>query len=737
MNSTDKLIKSLPHIRALFGDDEIQKKNKTYEIFNSASLSKENKVQRLSIANQYDYDIEALSGAHRISNLYYHQLMYNSTSDDKKRRLDDYRSMANYSEVERALTEICNEFFENDDKGQFIKLKFTGDYNSEIQSLIEEEFYKFVEIFKFEEKGHKMVRDWLTEGELFFENIVSLKKPELGIIGVNRLCTDRCDPLYYDLDNELIDCFLLRAKTADMYPFQWGKNTSQASYGTNHNHQILFMNEKQITYVANDQWSDGRKFKLPVLHYAHRPYRQLSLIEDATVIYMLVRAPERLVFKIDVGNMPPSKAEQYMRRVMGQLWSRKTIAKDGRVENVYDPQGMVENFWFPVKGDAKASDVSSIGGGKVSPDNLEILNFFVQKLYQSLKVPLSRLNSETTFGDGESITREELCFAEYIINMQKMWAAAVKRSFIVHLKLKGKKILDSAKRLKMDRIMKNDGTGSAPEDSFEISKVFKDDFNNKCWDYYDTVCEAIEDELIKLENDLANERQEILLDIASNEKVIEEMEDKIIVESHDYNRKNLELAIEQLNSNLNSIEEEFKKIDEIKNDVLSWWEQYDLKEEDIHVKFVEPSQFFALREQQIFNLKYENFSNMSSNDFVSPTLALKKYLGWSDKEILANLDMLKRDAAFRWDLAQIEQNGPDFREKALEELQGTVEAEGGLGAANAIGGMGSGGGPSLPSPSNDLGGDVGGDASAPSIDDTSVPDFGEPPSPPTDSDSGE
>ena len=715
MNPTDRLINSLPHVRSLFGDDRVQKINKTYEIFDNASLSKEKRVQRLSVSNKYDYNIDEMNGGGQISNMYYHQLMYNSSSDDKKRRLDDYRSMANYSEVERALSEICNEFFENDDKGKFLKIRINGDYNSEVQTLIEEEFYKFTEIYKFEEKGQKYIRDWLTEGELFFENIVSAKKPELGIIGVNRLSTDRCDPLYYDLDNELIDCFLLRAKSPDMYPYQWGKTAMQASYGSDHNHQILFMNEKQITYISNDQWSDGRKFKLPVLHYAHRPYRQLSLIEDATVIYMLVRAPERLVFNIDVANMQPSKAEEYMRRLMSQLLTKKTIAKDGRVENVYDPQGMLENYWFPKRGDGKGSSVESVGGGKVSPDNLEILNFFVQKLYQSLKVPLSRLNSETTFGDGQNITREELCFAEYIINMQKMWASAIKQAFIVHLKLKGKKLLDSAKTLKLNKILKD---STDPNSYFEISKLFNEEFTEKCWDNYDLISEEVEKTIDANIKNIEIYRESILSDLEQNDTILEQIRSGVILENEDFSVQNIENHITVLENELDSLTEQEEKLNDVRADILSWWEQYDLREEDILIKFVEPSQFFALREQQLFQTKYDNFSNMSQNDFVSNTLALKMYLGWSDKEILTNLDMLKKDAAFRWELLQIEQNGPDFREKALEELQGTMEAGGGLDAGGGIGGRSP---VSLP-PSSGGDDSMGGD-----MPDASLPEFGDAP----------
>jgi hypothetical protein len=410
---------------------------------------------------------------------------------------------------------------------------------------------------------------------------------------------------------------------------------------------------------------------------------------------------------------------------MSQFWSKKTIAQDGRIENVYDPQGMLENYWFPVREGGKASDVKSVGGGKASPDNLEILNFFVQKLYQSLKVPLSRLNSETAFSDGESITREELCFAEYIINMQKLWAAAIKKSFIVHLKLKGKKLLQTAKKLNIDYVIDK----KQPANSFQVSQIYKDNFHNKCWDYYDMVCEEINDKIEENFQELQNKKNLIMEELENCERIISGIETGYIFETVDVQKKVYLENFENLSEQISIIEEQENNLNDVKNDMTSWWEQYDLREEDLQVKFVEPSQFFALREQQIFQLKYDNFNNMSQNDFVSNTLALKKYLGWSDKEILANLDLLRKDAAFRWELAQIEQNGPDFREKALEELQGTMET-GALGAEGGGGGLGGMGGPSLPTPS--AGGAGGADGGGPDLGspDTNLPAFG-PPAPGT------
>ena len=85
------------------------------------------------------------------------------------------------------------------------------------------------------------------------------------------------------------------------------------------------MDQNQITYVNSGVYNETKNFCIPFLENARRPYRQLSLIEDAIVIYRLVRAPERLVFNVDVGNMAPPKAEAYLRKLIQNYWSKKTF----------------------------------------------------------------------------------------------------------------------------------------------------------------------------------------------------------------------------------------------------------------------------------------------------------------------------------------------------------------------------------------------------------------------------
>jgi hypothetical protein len=75
-----------------------------------------------------------------------------------------------------------------------------------------------------------------------------------------------------------------------------------------------------------------------------------------------------------------------------------------------------------------------------------------------------------------------------------------------------------------------------------------------------------------------------------------------------------------------------------------------------------PTNFYELRENQKFQLKAENFNNITQSDFVSKTYAQKRYLGWSDTDVMANREFLRKDKELMWELAQIENNGPDWRE---------------------------------------------------------------------------
>ena len=551
----------LPYVNQAVQD--ITDINPKYELFSRLSKRREEYALKQSVIigpeMRDSYDV----GNIVIDNTY-HQFIYAKIDTDKIRRLAEYRRMAAYAEVSDCLDEISDESINTDDNGDIIKFSLKGDYPSEIKAEVTKEFNKFIQVFDLENRGWSYFRQLLIDGELFFENISSEQKPHLGILNIINVPSELINPVYDNVQNNIIQGFILRKPVQDEL-----KNPSTPTSNVTmrgQQEQIIMLESRQITYVSSALWNEDKSIKLPFIENCRRSYKQLSLIEDAIVIYRLVRAPERLKFIIDVGNMPPYKAEAYMQKLMHQYWNKKSYdSTKGGAQNIYDPQSMLDSYWFPKRQGESGSDVQVLQGGQ-NLGQLDDLMYFVNKLYKSLKVPVTRLNPNETFKDGNEILKEELKFAKFIIRLQQQFAYGIKAAFITHLKLRG------------------------------------------------------------------------------------------------------------------------------------WWKDYKLRERDISLKFNPPSNFFALREQQLFNIKSENFTSITSGDSIAKTFAQRHYLHLTDAQISENMAWLRKDAALRWELAQIEAAGPNWREQQAALAQAAAGgAGGGMPGAPMGGGMaGAGAGGEFP-----------------------------------------
>jgi hypothetical protein len=157
------------------------------------------------------------------------------------------------------------------------------------------------------------------------------------------------------------------------------------------------------------------------LHKAIKPVNQLRMIEDAVVIYRIARAPERRIFKIDVGNLPKVKAEQYLRDVMARYRNKLVYdASTGEIRDDRNYMSMLEDFWLPSREGGRGTDISTLPGGQNLGEIADI-EYFQKKLYRSLNVPVSRLESSQGFnlGRASEITRDELKFTKFVQRLRK------------------------------------------------------------------------------------------------------------------------------------------------------------------------------------------------------------------------------------------------------------------------------------------------------------------------------
>ena len=419
---TNKLPYQTPNV-----DDIMGNLNPKYEIFQDTGIKRTEALANQSILYKNDYN--SIAHGEFGSESQYAELVYANIEENKGGRLRDYRIMASFAEISDALDEICDECINKDENGNIVNLTFRNtELDARDQIKIQDEFEKYIDYFNLEKRGFEYFRQLLVEGEVFFEHIIHKSYTDDGILGIVHLPTDLVDAVYDNIQNMLIKGFILRKPIFDV------KNPTKLE-----KMELIPMDDNQITYINSGIWNQDKTFRLPFIENARRAYRQLSLVEDSIVIYRLVRAPERLVFNVDVGTMAPPKAEAYLRKLMQQYWSKKTFDTNqaGAVQK-FNPQSMLDSFWFAKRQGSEGTSVTQLAGG-ANLGELADLMYFVNKLYKALKVPTNRLNADATFSDGNEILRDELKFAKFIIRMQQQFASGLKNGFITHLELKGMK----------------------------------------------------------------------------------------------------------------------------------------------------------------------------------------------------------------------------------------------------------------------------------------------------------
>lgn len=412
----------IPYNYSVLDTDETR--NTKYKYFQKVGMRRPEAIAKNSITLNNPFNNTAFSAIERDKT--FGDVMYASPTENKPGRLRDYRTMAAFSEIADALDEICDETINQDENGDIVLLDFKNiEMSVETRKELEEEWEKYLEHYDLINNGWAYFRQFLIEGELFFEQIIHEDYTNVGVLGVVNMPADLIDPVYSNVQNMIVKGFLYQKPIFDPND---PKKVQK--------YEPIPLNESQVVYINNSMYNETKEFIVPFIENCRRAYRQLSMIEDAVVIHRMVHAPLRFVFNVDVGTLPVPQAEAYLRKLQAQYWSTKTFDSDqGDIVKKYSPQSTLDSYWFAKRQGQEPTTVSEIGGTP-GLGELHDLMFFIKKLYRSLKVPTSRLDPEDAFRDGTDILREELKFATMIMRQQKKFASGLKRGFITHLKLR-------------------------------------------------------------------------------------------------------------------------------------------------------------------------------------------------------------------------------------------------------------------------------------------------------------
>lgn len=241
------------------------------------------------------------------------------------------------------------------------------------------------------------------------------------------------------------------ATTGYVAPYNY--TIPNATSGAGQSRFSAAMNEAVIDakHVVHISLTEGLDFYWPfgqsVLETIYRTFKQKELLEDAVLIYRVARAPERRMFKIDVGNMPSHMAMSFVERVKNEIYQRRIPSHTGGGANImdssYNPLSINEDYFFPQTADGRGSSVEVLPGG-ANLGEIDDLKYFNNKMCRGLRVPSSYLptgpdDSERAYSDGKATTAliQEYRFNQYCERLQRLIIQKLDDEFKMFMRWRG------------------------------------------------------------------------------------------------------------------------------------------------------------------------------------------------------------------------------------------------------------------------------------------------------------
>ena len=326
-----------------------------------------------------------------------------------------YRQMSLIPEVDMAIDDIVQEAISSNDLDAQVGINLDNTkFSDSIKSKIREEFSEVLRLLRFNQTSSDIFRKWYVDGRMYFHLLVDPKNPKKGVVGLRMI-----DPIQIKKIREVEkkkdkNGIEVIHKVKEFYTYNQGgfeKNTTLGQGG-----QTLQISPDAIVYTTSGMMDANRRNIIGYMHKGLKSANQLRMMEDALVIYRISRAPERRIFYIDVGNLPKAKAEQYLADTMTRYKNKLVYNADtGEVRDDRKHMSMLEDFWLPRREGGRGTEITTLPGGQ-NLGEIEDIIYFQRKLFRSLNVPISRLETESGFSLGRSteISRDEVKFSRFV-----------------------------------------------------------------------------------------------------------------------------------------------------------------------------------------------------------------------------------------------------------------------------------------------------------------------------------
>ena len=337
----------------------------------------------------YSYDLDGM-----ISNQ--HQL------------INRYREIATYPDCDTAIEQIVNEAVIVDQARPPVSLNVDNVKLSKgLKKKILNEFDTILKLTNFNENCHDIFKRWYIDGRSYFYVVIDEKRPTKGILDVKYIDNLKIREVQ-KITKENRDGIEVVTNVERYYIFN--------DNGLQNSTSCFKLSPDTVVDVKSGLVDANSGEVISFLFKAIKPVNQLRMMEDAVVIYRISRAPERRIFYVDVANLQPARAEQYVQDVMNKF--RNRIVYDpvtGEVKNNRNYMSLMEDLWLARREGGRSTEVQTLPGGQNLGD-IQDIEYFQRKLYQSMNVPLQRLLPDNQFslGRNNEVTREEILFSKFI-----------------------------------------------------------------------------------------------------------------------------------------------------------------------------------------------------------------------------------------------------------------------------------------------------------------------------------
>ena len=319
----------------------------------------------------------------------------------------DYDTMDMDPILASALDIYADECTTRNEMGDILHIKSTND---EIKNILHNLFY---DILNIEFNLWSWTRCMVKYGDFYLRLHIS---PEYGVYLVEPLST------YY----------VTRVENAHLTNKNFVKFQVNLPYGN----KLEDLENYQIAHFRLLSDSNFLPYGKSMLEGARRVWKQLSLMEDAMLIHRIMRAPEKRIFKVDIGNIPPNEVDNHMQRIMDQM--KKTPYLDqqtGDYNLKFNLQNMVEDFFLPVRGSDSGTSIDNLPGLEwTGTDDIEYLR---NKMMAALKIPKAFLGYDESLSGKATLAAEDIRFARTIQRVQRIIVSELNKIAVIHLYSQG------------------------------------------------------------------------------------------------------------------------------------------------------------------------------------------------------------------------------------------------------------------------------------------------------------